>query len=134
NFTFTSLNTISPVDAHRINTVAVDQYYDGFGIRPTDGVLFATPGASDAIYTIDPVTGASTFIGNTGTGNVSDIAFRQVVCGTPTPTPTATATPTATRTPTPTPTATATATATFTPTATATFTPSPTATCPTPPS
>ena len=96
-FDFTSLNTISSVDAHRINTVAVDSYYDGLGVRPTDGVLFATPGNSDAIYTINPVTGASTFIGNTGTGSVSDIAFRfQGFCPTPTPTPTPTASPTPT--------------------------------------
>src|SRR5205814_10597881 len=84
---FTSLNTISPVDAHRISTVPIDQYYDGLGVRPTDGVLFATPGNSDAIYTINPATGQSTLIGSTGTGNVSDIAFRlQGVCPTPTPT------------------------------------------------
>jgi hypothetical protein len=137
---FTSLNTISPVDAHRISTVPIDQYYDGLGVRPTDGVLFATPGNSDAVYIIDPVTGQSTFIGNTGTGNVSDIDFRiQGVCPTvtPTATPTATfaptATATATSTPTPTPTATRTptptATATATATGTATATPTPTGTC-----
>src|SRR5204862_5034441 len=48
-FDCTSLNTISPVDAHRINTVPVDLQYDGLGVRPSDGVLFATPGNSDAI-------------------------------------------------------------------------------------
>ena len=70
-----SLNTISPVDAHRITTVPVDKFYDGLGVR-YDGVLFATPGASDEVDTIDPVNGAITFIGNTGQGNLSDVAFR----------------------------------------------------------
>jgi hypothetical protein len=67
---FPSLNTISPVDASRINTVPVDRYYDGLGVR-SDGILFATPGSSDAVYTINPVTGASTFVGFTGQGNLN---------------------------------------------------------------
>ena len=68
SFTFPSLNVISPVDAHRISTTPIDNYYDGLGIRPTDGVLFATPGGSDAIFTINPVSGATTFIGNAREG------------------------------------------------------------------
>ncbi len=80
---------ISPVDAHRISTTPTDNYYDGLGVRPTDGVLFATPGNTDAVFTINPANGLTTFVGSTGQGNVSDLAFRVVVCGTPTPTPTA---------------------------------------------
>src|SRR5207247_10711669 len=80
--------------------------------------------------THNSATGENTFIGSTGTGSVSDIAARSVVCGTPTPTPTATrtptATPTATRTPTATPTATRTPTSTPTPTIAGTATPTPT--------
>ena len=101
-FDFPSLNTISPVDAHRISTVPVDQHYDGLGVR-RDGILFAShgdttpPNDATGIYTIDPVTGASTFIGDSGVGTVSDIAFRvQGICPSPTPTPTATPTPTGT--------------------------------------
>ena len=67
----------------------MDNYYDGLGVRPTDGVLFATPGNTDAVFTINPATGLTTFVGSTGQGNLSDVAFRVVVCGTPTPTPTA---------------------------------------------
>ena len=77
-----ALNTISPVDAHRISSVnlPVNSSYDGLGVRP-DGTLFADLAGTDQIYTIDPVTGARTFIGDTGTGSVSDIAFRlQGVC------------------------------------------------------
>jgi Putative Ig domain/Galactose oxidase, central domain/Kelch motif len=123
-----ALNVISPVDGHVISSVGLDNFYDGLGIRPTDGVIFATLGPagnnSDAIYTIDPVTGVTTLIGNTGTGIASDIDFRSVTCTTPTPTPTATATATATATDTPTPTATA----TFTPTPEESPTPTPTTT------
>jgi len=124
------LDVISPTDGHVISSVPTDNYYDGLGVRPSDSVIFITPGNSDGVYTINPATGGTTFIGNTGTGNVSDIAFRSVVCGTPTPTPTATrtptATPTATRTPTATPTATRTPTSTPTPTIAGTATPTPT--------
>ena len=108
-----ALNVISPVDGHVISSVGLDNYYDGLGIRPTDGVIFATlqgTAQSDAIYTINPVTGVTTLIGNTGTGIASDIDFRNITCVTATPTPTATAT--ATVPPSPTPTATATPTAT----------------------
>jgi hypothetical protein len=93
HFDFTSLNTISPVDASRINTVPVETYYDGLGVRTSDGTLFATAGGSDTVYTVDTVTGLGTLIGNTGQGNLSDLDFRLGVCATPTPTPTPTATP-----------------------------------------
>ena len=68
-----ALNVISPVDGHVISSVGLNNFYDGLGIRSTDGVIFATLGPagnnSDAIYTIDPVTGVTTLIGNTGTGD-----------------------------------------------------------------
>jgi len=87
NFDFTSLNVINPADAGRISTVAINTYYDGLGVR-SDGTIFATPGNSDGIFTIDPFTGAATSIGNTGVGSPSDLAFlaapshssRQVYC------------------------------------------------------
>jgi len=75
---FESLNTVNPINASRINTVAVGRYFDGLGIRPSDGTLFATEGKSVGIgiYTIDPTTGSSTFVGNTGAGSTSDLDFR----------------------------------------------------------
>ncbi|HLN99847.1 MAG TPA: kelch repeat-containing protein [Pyrinomonadaceae bacterium] len=102
NFDFRSLNTIDPVDAHRLRTVNLSRYYDGLGRRPSDGLLFATVGGSDTIYSIDSETGAESLIGSTGLG-VSDLDFRRI-CGSATPTPTPTATPTAIPTPTATPT------------------------------
>jgi hypothetical protein len=79
NFNFPSLNTIDPADAHRLRTVALTNFYDGLGIRPSDGILFATLGGSDTIFTINADTGLESFIGQTGQG-VSDVAFRPI-CG-----------------------------------------------------
>jgi hypothetical protein len=71
---FTSLNKINPANASRISTVPIGGYFDGLGIR-ADGTIFATPGGSDAIYVINPNTGDLTFIGATGAGLTSDLAF-----------------------------------------------------------
>jgi sugar lactone lactonase YvrE len=72
-----SVNVISPVDAHVISSVQTGQFYDGLGVR-SDGVLFAsTGGGSDAIYMVNPTSGQSTFLGNTGQGSVSDVDFRR---------------------------------------------------------
>src|SRR5262249_39778135 len=45
-FDFTSLNQLNPTNAARISTVRVPFYFDGLGIRPTDGVIFAAAGGS----------------------------------------------------------------------------------------
>ena len=72
---FFSLNTLDKTNASRISTVALSNYFDGLGIRD-DRTIFAAPGgSSDAVYTINPITGAATFIGSTGTGGLSDITF-----------------------------------------------------------
>jgi hypothetical protein len=88
-FAVFSLNIISPEDGHVISSIEADNPYDGLGLRHSDGVLFAGPGGSDAVYTIDASTGFGTLIGHTGQGNVSDIDFRvSGQCPTPTPRPT----------------------------------------------
>ena len=71
-----SLNQLDPTNASIISTVFLSQYFDGLGIR-SDSVFFAAGGGStdDGIYTIDPTTGISTLIGNTGVGSPSDLAF-----------------------------------------------------------
>lgn len=75
HFDYPSLNTIDPSDAHRIRTVSLSNYYDGLAVRPSDGILFATLGGSDTVYTINPDTGAESIVGSTGQG-VSDLDFR----------------------------------------------------------
>ena len=65
-----------PTNAARISTVTLSSYYDGLGIRPTDGTLFATlSGTGTNMYTINPSTGAATLVGGTGGGSASDVAF-----------------------------------------------------------
>jgi hypothetical protein len=73
---FFSLNTLNPADASRLGTVAINFYFDGLAVR-ADGTLFVVPGGSsdDALYTLDPITGQETFIGNTGVGSTSDLDF-----------------------------------------------------------
>jgi hypothetical protein len=73
---FFSLNTLSPADASRLATVAIGFYVDGLAVRPGDGTIFATPGNSDEIHTLDPITGLETFVGSTGAGSPGDLAFR----------------------------------------------------------
>ncbi len=78
---FLSLNTVNPVNASRINTVAVGRFFDGLGIRPSDGALFATEGGDRrsvelGIYIINPTDGSSSFVGNNDAGFTSDLDFR----------------------------------------------------------
>jgi hypothetical protein len=76
NFDFTALNTLDPATGAVLTSVPLTTYFPGLAIRP-DGTIFASRGAfTDLIFTIDPTTGAATLVGNTGTGSVSDLAFR----------------------------------------------------------
>ena len=76
NFDFTSLNVINTANASRISTTATNQFFDGLAIRD-DGTLFATGGGSDAVYTV-ALNGNETFVGLTGAGYTSDLAFAAV--------------------------------------------------------
>ena len=73
---FPSLNEISPIDASRISTMQLDNYYDGLGIRQ-DGMMFASPGGTDQIFVVDQF-GGTTLLGPSGVGNISDLAFRAI--------------------------------------------------------
>ena len=69
------LETLNPANAGLLTTVGLAQYYGAFGIRPTDGVLFAGNGDAAQLFTLNPGTGAETLIGSTGRTFVGDIAF-----------------------------------------------------------
>ena len=64
-----------------ISSVSLTHYFDGLAIR-SDGVIFGTPGNSDAVYTIS-YTGAETLVGNTGTGLLGALAFQTPGFGRP---------------------------------------------------
>ncbi len=81
-----ALLELDPSDASTIpnSDVPLSIFFDGLAVR-SDGTLFAhatadVNGSSDdrrgEIYTIDPTTGISTFVGNTGAGSPSDLGFR----------------------------------------------------------
>lgn len=84
NFDFFALNKLDPNTGAVLSSVPLPTYFDGLGVRP-DGTLFATPVASDQIFTLNPLTGAATFVGATGTGLVSDLDFRPELVVVPEP-------------------------------------------------
>ena len=73
-----SLDVLDPVTGQVLQSVGLDNFFDGLGARD-DGAgaftLFATEGGSDQIFLIDPLTGAESFLGNTGVGWTSDLDF-----------------------------------------------------------
>jgi hypothetical protein len=72
------LNTLDPSDGTVLTSVATQDFFGALGIRPTDGVIFGGTGDAGDIYTIDPVTGTQTLVGNTGQNFVGDLDFRPV--------------------------------------------------------
>lgn len=69
---------INPANGSVIGTPAnLDQNgIEGLAVRPSDGVVFGTAADSDQLYTINPVTGIMTFIGDDGAPNsVAGLAF-----------------------------------------------------------
>jgi subtilisin family serine protease len=72
------LHVLDPTTGAILGSVLVSSFYDSLAARPTDGALFAAPGGSSGsgIYEMDPATGIQVFVGQTGTGALSDLAFR----------------------------------------------------------
>jgi hypothetical protein len=71
------LNTLNPATGAVLTSVPDSFFFEGLGVSP-DGTIFGTDGG-DTIFTINPTTGAPTFVGNTGTGHASDLDFRPAV-------------------------------------------------------
>ena len=80
-----ALSTLNPATAATITSVGTADFYSALGVSP-GGVIWAANGAGDlgpgtgqffaGVSTLNPSTGAATFIGNTGTDFVGDIAFQ----------------------------------------------------------
>ena len=70
-----ALYTLNPNNGAILTTVTVTQFFDGLGVRPSDGTIFANLAQVDGIYTINPNTGAATLVGDIGNGKASDLAF-----------------------------------------------------------
>jgi hypothetical protein len=79
-----ALSTLDPATAATLTSVQTSDFYSALGIS-NSGVIWAATGAGDlgpgtgqffaGVSTLNPTTGVATFIGNTGTNFVGDIAF-----------------------------------------------------------
>jgi WD40 repeat protein len=80
NTTGFALMTLNPATGAITHSVSISVFYDGLGIRPSDGVIFGDTAGNvgDFIETIDPTTGIETFLGSTTISKVSDLAFQAV--------------------------------------------------------
>ncbi len=76
-----NFHTLDPSSARILSTVPLttSDISDGLGVRPSDGTVFGTRfgQAGEDIIIIDPNSGASTFVGSTGAGRISDLDFRR---------------------------------------------------------
>ncbi|WP_253157615.1 pre-peptidase C-terminal domain-containing protein [Stieleria tagensis] len=78
---FNQLHTLSLSTGAPLTTISTSfDGHEGLAVRPSDGMLFTSQAraadGNQAIWTIDPVTGISTLVGQTGVGGPSDLAFR----------------------------------------------------------
>lgn len=69
------LSTLNPSNAATLSFVPTADFFGAFGVRPTDGVIFGGTGDAHQLFTINPLTGAETLVGDTGLNFVGDLAF-----------------------------------------------------------
>ena len=77
NLVNTQLKTLNPLNASTLTAVAILQVPGALAVR-ADGVIFEGNGDAGGIYTINPVNGAETLVGNTGLNFVGDLAFKPI--------------------------------------------------------
>lgn len=78
NLTNIGLKTLNPVNASMLSFVATRDFFGALGIRPQDGAMFGGTGDQASLFIVNPVTGAETLIGSTGSNFVGDLAFQTV--------------------------------------------------------
>jgi hypothetical protein len=69
-----TLEKINPTNAMVLSSVATTNFFGALGVR-SDGTIFGGNGALHQLFTIDPITGAETLIGDTGTTFIGGLAF-----------------------------------------------------------
>ena len=77
---FPSIRTLDPSTGAFLTTVSTAKYFGALAVR-SDGTLFGSTGDEHEIYTIDPVSGALTLVGDTGLNFVGSLAFRSAPSG-----------------------------------------------------
>jgi MYXO-CTERM domain-containing protein len=75
NIVNTQLKTLNPTNAQTLTAVATSDPPGALGVR-SDGTIFAGNGDAGKIYTINPITGQETTVGNTGLNFVGDLDFQ----------------------------------------------------------
>jgi outer membrane protein assembly factor BamB len=75
SFNGKALHVLNPATGAILSSIPLNFFYESLAARPSDGALFASSG-SGSLYEIDPATGVEVFWGETGTGELSDLAFR----------------------------------------------------------
>jgi hypothetical protein len=75
NVVNTQLKTLNLTNAHTLTAVATLDPSGALAVR-SDGTIFAGNGDAGKIYTINPITGQETTVGNTGLNFVGDLAFQ----------------------------------------------------------
>jgi hypothetical protein len=73
-----SLKTLNPANANVLTVKPMIDFMGALGTRPEDGAIFGDNGDAAQLFTINPATGAETFIGSTGRTFVGDLAFAPV--------------------------------------------------------
>jgi hypothetical protein len=69
------LKTLNPLTAATLSFVPTDDFFGALGVRPDDGAIFGGTGDSALLFRINPLTGAETLVGSTGTNFAGDFAF-----------------------------------------------------------
>jgi hypothetical protein len=72
------LDTVDPTTAAILTSMVTVDFFGALGIRPTDGVIFGGTGDAHELFTVNPLTGVETLVGDTGQNFIGDLAFRQV--------------------------------------------------------
>ena len=74
------LDVLNPTNGAIVgSSLALDDFYGAFGIRPTDGTLFVGNGDGGQIFTLNPNTGVATALPSvSGTDFVADLDFLTV--------------------------------------------------------
>ena len=78
NLVNVSLKRLNPTNAAALGTIPTADFFGSLGIRSTDGVIFGGTGDQHQLFTINPVTGAETLVGDTGLRFIGDLDFRPV--------------------------------------------------------
>lgn len=70
------LKRLNPANAAILSFVPTTDFFGALAVRPEDSVIFGGNGDQHQLFTINPITGAQTLIGDTGLNFVGDFAFQ----------------------------------------------------------